>query len=933
MVDSPPPVLGRDRERATLRRMIDATSSGAGGGLVITGQPGIGKTRLLADARAHARAKGLAVGSSEATEIDQVAPLSTLLTMLRRIGPVPLDLPRLDSHQGERFWYVERIAEALENYVAQRPLLLILDDAQWTDEFSVLALRSLVPAFTASPLCWLISRRPVPARTPVQDALDWLREQGSDEIVLGQLDERAVSQLCASVLGAHVDATVLALAERGAGNPFLIKHLLRTLQDTGQIVVSDGVATVVGDELPTGFYSAVDQRLRGLAPDTRRLLQAGAVLGRPFALHTAATLLGVRGGDLSTAAEEAVGAGLLAIDGDALVFGHDLIREAVYNGTSAPVRSAMHREAMALVHDAGGSPVETATHLIRSGTPADRSSVDVLRQAAAEVADRAPGTAASLIVWALERLDPDDEAYVQLSADAVGLLASAGRLAEARAFGEAALRRGLDATTEATLLLGLAEALKHAGNNEAAVEYAARGLAAGSVPDAVRAQLYAVQAHALMYDMDDVAGVDRAGTQAYVLGGRAGEHAAAAYGLAARTLAAHVEGRLDDALAHARAAVEIAERFGGAARHRHPRIWLGVALTSHDLFAEADETYSVGRREADELGTAWSQPLWHYYHAVLLGLRGDLDEAQAEAEAGLRIADQLTARQLSVPLLGLLARLATVRDQLPAARDHIRDMQALLDDGVTAAPEDVAWTRAVFADADDDPSAALVALRSIVDRFPGRLLLFGNDPAAAPMLVRTARQTGERDVARATVAAAERLADAYPVIGSLAGAARHAAGLLRTDVRLLRDAVARLRDVPRPLALASALEDTAVAEYAAGSRSRAVDLLGQADEIARRHGATRVYQRLERRMQTFGAGTRGDAVASPAPMLASLTRAEYEVARLVASGATNRQVAQQLFISPHTVDSHLRHIFGKLGINKRVELARLVARAEDDRRP
>jgi DNA-binding CsgD family transcriptional regulator len=922
------PIIGRDRELTLLREAVAATGEGAGGCLIVTGQPGIGKTSLLTEIGAHARGMDLAVGASHATELDQVAPLTTLRAALRQAGPPPVDLARLGGHEGDRFWYVERLTEALEDYAAERPLLVVIDDAQWTDELSLLAMRVLIPALSSSPVRWLLARRPVPTRSAAQETIDWLVGQGAEELVLGPLDDRSVRGLCAAVLGAEVDATVLALADRCGGNPFLLTQLLGTLRDAGQILVSEGVATIVGDALPTGFVAAVEQRLRGLSELAHRLLQAGSVLGRPFSVHTAAELVGARVVDLLPAADEAIGAGLLTADGENLAFSHDLLREAIYNSTSAPVRAAMHREAATVVDAAGAAPGESAGHLIRGGDTRDRSSVEVLRRAAMEVAGTAPATAATLVVLALERLDPKDEARILLSADAVGLLASAGRVVEARELGEAALRHGLDPTTEATLLLGLAEALKHAGNNEEAVEYAARGLSADGVPDAIRAQLYAIQAHALMYDLDDVSGVDRAGAAAHLLGTRAGEPGAAAFGLAARTLAAQVEGRLDDALAYARDAVDLVDRIGGSARHRHPRIWLGAALTSADHFDEAELTYTAGRREADDLGTAWSQPLWHYYYATLLSLRGMLDVAVAEAEAGLRIADQLAARQLGVPILGLLTRLAIVRGQQTLARNHMRGMRALLDDGITAAPEDIAWTQVVFADAEDNPVEALQAVADVARRFPRRLLLFGNDPTAAPALVRLAIRTGDLDLAHATVQAARALADRNPSVTSLLGAARHATGLLAGDPRDLHAAVAHFEDSPRPLALASAMEDAAMAEHGAGRQAQAVQLLENAHALQQNLGALRACARLEHRLQTMGTRGGQPTRTESGSVLAGLTRAERDVARLVGGGMTNRQAADRLYISPHTVDSHLRHIFAKLGINRRVELARLIARLD-----
>src|SRR5262249_53150504 len=157
--------------------------------------------------------------------------------------------------------------------------------------------------------------------------------------------------------------------------------------------------------------------------------------------------------------------------------------------------------------------------------------------------------------------------------------------------------------------------------------------------------------------VDDMPGADRAGSQADQLGTVTGESAARAFGLAARSVVACAAGRFTDAVTYARRAVTVADKAGGPALDRHPRIWLGAALAATAAFDEAEAVYALGRQKADELGTGWSQPLWHYYNASLLFARGRLDEAVAEAEAGIGVAEQLTAVALCVPLLGLLARL------------------------------------------------------------------------------------------------------------------------------------------------------------------------------------------------------------------------------------------------------------------------------------
>ncbi len=918
-------IVGRDSTLAMLRDVLAATAAGTGGCLVVTGPPGIGKTRLLEEADRQARAQGLAVASGRANDLDRVAPMRTLASALRAARPRAVDFASLPSDPENQFWLIDRIGEALEEYAAERPLLIMIDDAQWIDELSVLALRVLVPTLSSAPIRWLLARRPVPTRSPAQETIEWLISENARQICLEPLDEPAVTRFCANLLGATADETVLALASGGSGNPFLLGQLLEALRDANQLVVSDGIATVIGGELPMGFVDAVDQRLGAVSADARALLQAGSVFGRPFTVRAAAQLSGVTVTNLISAADEAVTAGLLAERGAELDFCHDLLREAMYARMRKPVRAAMHDQAIAIVQAEGRSAIEVAQHVMRSGRGSDGEAVRILRTAAAEASGRAPGTAAELIVHALDLVDPGDETYPQLTADAVRLLAAAGRLVDARDRGEAALDGRLDQRTEATLLLGLAEALKHAGQNRLAAEYANRALARPGIPDLLQARLYAIASHALLWG-DDMGAADRAGAEADRLGQATGEPGASVFGRSARSVVARAEGRLDDALAYARLAVDLAEQNGGEARHRHPRIWLGAALVALDRFPEADEVYATGQREADRLGTAWSQPLWHFYRANLLTWRGDIDDAVAEAEAGSQIAEQLSAQQIGVPLLGLLSRLAVMRGQTEPAREYLHQMERRLAEGVTAAEEDIAWTYAVFYDAEGQPAAALGALAGLYDKLPDRMLVLTMNPGRAPAMVRIALAAGDQHRAELAATAAARLAQLNPAVPSMTGAAAHAHGLLCADRAALLTAIDHFRASPRRLARAAALEDAGQAARRSRDRTAAVALLRQAFDDYTTAGADRAKERLAKHLHALGVRPS----AGPVPTVADLSEAEMRVARLIRDGYKNREIADELMISRHTVDSHLRHIFQKLGVNNRSQVARLIPPDESE---
>ncbi|WP_018685539.1 ATP-binding protein [Actinokineospora enzanensis] len=920
------PLVGRGAERAELSRVLAAAADGTGACVVLEGPAGIGKSRLLAAACAEAAALGMAVAAGRATELDNVAPLTALLTALKSSDPPVLaDIAQLGDPAAGRFWLVDRLDELVQKYVTGRALLIVVDDMQWADELTALALRLLVPSLSSSPVVWLLARRPMPARTTGQDVVHRLIESGCSRVVLGPLDDGAVADICAHVLGARPDPTVLALAGRSGGNPFLIEEVLVSLRDRGQILVSGDTATAVVRDLPPSFLTSVEYRLRGLGEDVRRLLEAGSVLGRPFTVHEAARLLGRRPIDLVTATDEAIRLDVLVDCGTDLAFRHDLIREAVYNNLPGPVRQVLHREAAAVLEAEGRSPMEIAEHLVRCGPRGNRQAVTVVQQAVARVAPTAPGTAADLITRTLGLLDTDDVTRPGLVADAVRLLANVGRLAEARDLGETALRTGMDSATESALLMGLAEALKHAGQDAAVVEYTGRVLDIRGTPAEVRAHAYATRAHALV-NTGDVRDASRAAADAVVCARTAEAHAALVHATAAQSIIELVRGDIGASVERAHEAVQTADEVGGEARHRHPRLWLGHALSAADRFTEAAAVYEVGRREAEQLGTAWSQPLWHYYQAELWAAKGMLEDAKAEAEAGVRIADQLTAMALSVPLLGTLAHLAVRRGDLVAAGGYLDRAQRLTLDGVGSRLEDLSWRLALYQDAGGQPQAAMETLSTLFTALPDRLLVLTQDPGAGPQLVRLALRTGARDKAEVVAAALAELAEGNQGISSLAGAAAHARGLLRGDLDALRAAVAEYEDSPRVLARALAVEDAGLAEHAAGDRKAAVSLLEEAATTYTTATARFDLDRVQRSLAELGVRRRSkpDAARSAGNNGTPLTQSELRVAHMVARGKTNREVAAELFLSRHTVDSHLRHIFAKLGMSSRVSLTRWV---------
>jgi DNA-binding CsgD family transcriptional regulator len=782
----------------------------------------------------------------------------------------------------------------------------------------------MIPTLRSLPIVWLLARRTVPVHTAASDTVDWLISDGARPLRLEPLADAELVEFCTNVLGARPGPSVLTLAAGSGGNPFLLAELLATLCADGRIEVVGDTAHATPGALPVDFVTAVEQRLHELSPDTQRLLEAGAVLGRPFTLRAAAGLLRRPAVELLNATTEALGSGTLEDHDTTLAFRHDLLREAVYDRLTGPAKQALHLEAAAVLRAEGGPAAEVVEHFLRGTDRADAAALPLFREAVAQVAPTAPGAAADLVLRMINLLDSHDPDRLLLVGDGVRLLAAAGRVAEARELGQAYLTCGLDDASESTILLGLAEALKHAGQDRLVADYTHRALALDGVQNAVRAELLAVRAHALM-QVDDVAGAGEAATSAVELGRVSGADSAVAAGGAARSIVAYARGNLGQAVRYAREAVALATSVGGDASHRHPRLWLARALVAIDRFADADSMYVADKDEADELGTVWSRPVAHQFHAELKLAAGHVDDAEAEAEAGVRIAEELSALALSPTLFATLAQVAVLRGDLAAASRHLDRAGQQVRDGICVMTEELSWEVALYQEAAGQPGAAFETIGGLYPQLPDRPYLIVQEPAAAPRLVGIALRAHADAEAGMVVDAASRLAAANPQVSSLAGAAQHAAGLLHRDRDALHAAVAAHRAGPRPLCLAYALEDAGAAEQAAGDRSAAVLMLDEAKAVYQDSGARGAAARVRRQLLALGVReSRGAAEKRRAKTgWASLTRSELRVVRLVAEGRTNREVADQIFLSPHTVDSHIRHAFAKLNVSSRVALTRL----------
>jgi DNA-binding CsgD family transcriptional regulator len=307
---------------------------------------------------------------------------------------------------------------------------------------------------------------------------------------------------------------------------------------------------------------------------------------------------------------------------------------------------------------------------------------------------------------------------------------------------------------------------------------------------------------------------------------------------------------------------------------------------------------------------------------------GRTDDARAEAEDALTVADTLGAPSHSWLARSVLSAVALRKGDLRAAGLHIRKLpEAAHYLGAYARTETV-LARAQFAEAAADPQAAMQVLDDVYSDIPVHRHVLVGEPTASAWLVRTALAANRPELATGVVRTAEELARDNPAFDVVTVAAAHCGGIARQEPALLAHAAAQH---PDPWARASAAEDLGAVLSEMRSFDDAVAHLDSALDGYGYVGAERDFARVRSRLRRLGVRRQPRVASARADAgWESLTETERATASLVAEGLTNQQVAQQMYLSVHTVSFHLRQVFRKLGIGSRVELARLVAEQGND---
>jgi class 3 adenylate cyclase/tetratricopeptide (TPR) repeat protein len=543
------PFVGREGERADLRRAVDAALTGEGSLVLLAGEAGVGKSRLTLEVQAEAEARGMRILVGHCSEMEHAPYLpfveileaalvssrspealrqalgeggpevARIVPGLRRVLPdlpPPVDLP---AEQARRYLWLS-VHEFVERASRQRPLMLVLEDLHWADESTLLLLEYLTPQLPDMPVVVVGTYRDVEVGVthPLNRIVSPLARRGLlTRISLGRLPEDDVAAMIGGLAGTEPPpGLVRAIHAESEGNPFFVEEVFLHLEESGQLLDDRGRfrtdLTIDELDVPESIRLVVGERLARLSEPTREALTAAAVIGRVFGAELVERMSELSRDAVLDALDEAERARLIGPDdarSSRLAFAHELIRQTLLTDTSSVRRRRLHAraaEAIEAVHadDLESHAADLAYHLSRSGPVPDPARLVRYLRIAGDRALQAAAfqDAVGHLEHALELLGPDDDAGTAEVLERLAMaLRSVGRWDDAL--------RTMDRALELYEGLGLTEALARltwamvyqltwAGRMQEAVIVAARGLGAlGELENPDRARVLSASGWAL----------------------------------------------------------------------------------------------------------------------------------------------------------------------------------------------------------------------------------------------------------------------------------------------------------------------------------------------------------------------------------------------------------------------------------------------------
>ncbi|MGH2990963.1 MAG: helix-turn-helix transcriptional regulator [Solirubrobacterales bacterium] len=932
-------LLGREMELKAMARGVATIRGGDGAVLAIEGAAGIGKTELLKEALRGARESGTQTLLATATPLETSFPFGVarqLFDPVRRevgegawaelsSGAARFAARALDEHALEAadpgddpsFATLHGLYWLTANLTAESPLLLAVDDAQWADRPSLRFLSHLVRRLEGIPAVIVLAVR---SGDPPTDTLllSELVAAAEPALRLGPLGEREAVELVRSGLGEAELSLCAAVHRATGGNPFLL-HALTGALATGEVERS---AQAVDSLRGVRLEGVADALLRRLAvlPEGSHSLVTAAALGRDASLGSVAELAGLDPAAAARAAEALREAGILARR-PSIAFTHPVVRAAVYEGMARDARRDLHLRAVDQLASRGASPEQAAVHYLAVEGSGDRRAVSALREAARQASSRgAPDVAASYLRRALvEPPDQRERPRVLVELGLAGLAAeehdSPAHLAEA-VRGIPDPRERAEVALEAAILLGFngdsadvvsacnaglrsrtsidpdlaarleSEMALWSFLDPSTVESAVNWVRSASKDDdpltAPAAAIGAAWVRLALEARPAPGEMDR--LVAMVSAGSLFSRRSAALAMAA-TWVLVIGGRPDLTRDVGDAVVAMGEDQGSILLTRVGRFWRGVA--EHDLGLIADAAAdSIAAFEIALEGAGGAEGLSYSLSSVINSLveAGDPDRAEAAlASAGLP--EDPPPRIGFALLLESRGRLRSAQGRLSDAAEDLLEAGRRWQELRVRSPVPTTWRG----------DAALVLDR--LDRRDEALRLASEQLALA-------RETEEP----------RTLGTSLRTLGEVKSGASARA--------LLEEAVEVLEGAPARLELAKALLSLGRAMRKEGARAAAREPLARGLDIAHRGGIGRVAEMAREELRLAGARPRRTVLVGPD----SLTPAERRVTALAAADTSNREIAQRLFVSLRTVETHLTHAYQKLDISSRDELAGAMTR-------
>ena len=923
-------LLERGRELEALRQLVRSTSEGAGAAVLITGEAGIGKTALVTAGCTVASSAGLSVFSARAGELESEFAWGVVRQLFAGVvsdapgfrsdwfsGAAALARPALGIEPAAfpvdaSYGTVHGLYWLTVNLAQHGPLLLAVDDLQWADPPSLRFLAHLVARIVELPILLLIASRPVRSDAAPGAGLE-TRIAADPRLTVLQpapLGPSACAALVRDALSSQAtDDLCLACHEVSGGNPFLLRSLVADLA-AEQVTLGAASADHVRRMTPAAVSASVLLRLAQVPKSALDLARAVAILGMPTDLRPARLLAGLDVDQATDAAGALIRAGILHGE-KTIAYVHPVVRSAVYRDLAGPERGRWHHRAARLLADEHAPLQNIALHLVESLPDADEWTVRQLRAAAADASARgAPEIAADYLRRALA--EPPQEKLRAAVLFELGVavakhdpMAAVPHLAEALAHSD-------DPARGTRMALALGGALTLSGQLAESVQVLQRGIAEVGDDAPTRASLEAALLNAARWEPAAQDLRHRLVTDMQ----RRAEHGEPLDPRLHCQLAIETSARGVDreaAVRHARAALAADEpptadattlpeamlvlvfadhadaartRFDGWLAQARSDVWpLGVSVGSTCASLAALYRGSVGEAIAHARGAAAGDaeirlaPITVAFLIEALIERGELDLASKElSERGLD--RELPLTWATTPLLLARGRLHA------AAGDHRAAIRDLLETGQRCASWQVV-------------NPAMVPWRS----------------NAALSLARL----GDRNRATALAEEEVELARNWGAQRAI-GVAVRALGMIRDGnhgIELLRQAAEILESSPAPLEHARALTALGAALRRAGHRNDARQHLRTALDLSHRLGGTAVARQARDELTVTGARPRRAATRGRD----ALTPSELRVAQMAAAGRTNREIAESLFLTLRTVETHLTSSYAKLAITSRHQLA------------